>query len=621
VLLHALEENDVELWDAYDKDGNKTGQTLVRGERQPDGLYHLVSGILVQHVDGSYLLMRRAYDKKGWPGLFEASAGGAVQQGEEPLEAAKRELAEETGITRGEFSLMYTKTDRTCHYFGYLCVTDWPKDGVVLQERETVEYRWVSGEEMLAMMARRPFEVVIQRGVQAYLEGAATPFRMERSMLNDARDAMQAASVIPSPHRPARKLAPEGNWMNDPNGLIFFRGQYHAFWQSYPYEPRWHHMHWGHAVSSDLVHWDYLPVALAPDQPYEDDYSGGCFSGSAIEKDGKLWLMYTAMKNGHGSQCMAFSEDGVHFEKYAGNPVIPAAPEGHAEDFRDPKVFEEGGMYYAVVGSSENGDGCAVLYRSENLTEWAYLGVIARSEGKFGRFWECPDLFRLGDHWVLGFSPIGMEGRKTCWMAGKMDFERGVFTRVTDGTFDHGWAFYAPQTFSGTPGRVIQLGWQRDWTEGAGHTENEGWQWSMTVPRAFSLDESLQLRILPAKENFVSGPQDGSVYARRVILRSGNAVLWPRGRAGEDFYVRVDLDAMQLEAGRELPGKTGWDVKTYPLQDREQEIFVLADRNAIEVFLDGERLALSVCDLSSGEGLFWEAEQANMTVEDCIGME
>ena len=329
----------MELWDAYDAEGKKTGQTLVRGEKIPKGLYHMVCGILVRHTDGSYLLMRRAYDKKGWPGVFEASAGGAVLQGEDALEAAKRELAEETGILEGEFSLLYTKTEGTCHYYGYLCVTDWPRDGIVLQEGETVEYRWVSREEMLEMMARRPFEIVDQPGVQAYLEGKQPPFRFESSMIDVATYAMHAASVIPSPHRPMRKLSPEGNWMNDPNGLIFFRGQYHAFWQSYPFSPQWHHMHWGHAVSDDLIHWSYLPVALAPDQPYEDDFDGGCFSGSAIEKDGKLWLMYTAMKNGHGSQCMAFSQDGVHFEKYAGNPVIPAAPEGHAASFRDPKVI------------------------------------------------------------------------------------------------------------------------------------------------------------------------------------------------------------------------------------------------------------------------------------------
>lgn len=136
-------------------------------------------------------------------------------------------------------------------------------------------------------------------------------------------------------------------WANDPNGLIFFGGKAHLFCQYNPYHPYWESMHWGHFVSTDLIRWEFLPVALAPDQNY--DCGGGCFSGTALEREGKLVLMYTGVAKNVQQQCLAVSEDGVTFEKAAANPVIPASllPEGcSGRDFRDPKVFERQGIFY-----------------------------------------------------------------------------------------------------------------------------------------------------------------------------------------------------------------------------------------------------------------------------------
>ncbi len=125
-------------------------------------------------------------------------------------------------------------------------------------------------------------------------------------------------------------------WINDPNGLIYYKGKYHFFFQYNPYYGFWDCMHWGHAVSEDLVHWEYLPLALAPSENYDNHPRGGCFSGSVIEHDGKLFLMFTGTaNNGDGfeqTQCIAYSEDGIHFEKYEGNPVL-TAPEGIPTDF------------------------------------------------------------------------------------------------------------------------------------------------------------------------------------------------------------------------------------------------------------------------------------------------
>ena len=140
----------MELWDAYDRNGNKLGGTLVRGEPIPDGMYHLVCCIVVRHTDGDYLLMKRAPEKEHYPNIWEIGAGGSVLQGERAEESARRELEEETGIRTGRWLKMdrYVETDTI--YEGFLCETDWPKDAIRLQAGETVDYRWLNREDFIS---------------------------------------------------------------------------------------------------------------------------------------------------------------------------------------------------------------------------------------------------------------------------------------------------------------------------------------------------------------------------------------------------------------------------------------------------------------------------------------
>ena len=164
--------------------------------------------------------------------------------------------------------------------------------------------------------------------------------------IEKAQKAVQAAKLLIKNAKMRQRFhfMAEAGWINDPNGLIFFKNQYHFFYQYNPYDSYWGAMHWGHAVSNDMVHWEYLPIALAPSEHYDNHERGGCFSGSSIEHDGKLYLVYTGAANyGDGfvqTQCLAYSEDGIHFEKYEKNPII-TAPEGYEqENFRDPKVWK-----------------------------------------------------------------------------------------------------------------------------------------------------------------------------------------------------------------------------------------------------------------------------------------
>jgi beta-fructofuranosidase len=158
-------------------------------------------------------------------------------------------------------------------------------------------------------------------------------------------------------------MAPSG-WMNDLNGLIYWQGRYHLFYQHNPFKPEWGAVHWGHASSRDMVHWRHEPIALAPSEPYDLDEKGeegGCFSGSVVDNDGVLALIYTGAVHAEGktmqTQCLAESRDGVHFEKHRANPVIACPPETGSRDLRDPKVWRHGDYWYLVAGTCKDGRG------------------------------------------------------------------------------------------------------------------------------------------------------------------------------------------------------------------------------------------------------------------------
>ena len=229
---------------------------------------------------------------------------------------------------------------------------------------------------------------------------------MTSQTLREARKYEEASEkMIKKEERPDFHLSARTGWMNDPNGFSYYNGQYHMFYQYYPYETKWGPMHWGHAVSSDLLHWEYLPAALAPDDACDRD---GCFSGSAVAlPDGRHLLMYTGVlrerqaDGGYGdiqTQCLAVG-DGVDYEKCEMNPVLDKAdlPEGSsAHDFRDPKIWQkEDGTYCCVVGSRPaDGSGQILLYTSPDGFEWKFKSILASNHNRFGKMWECPDFFR-----------------------------------------------------------------------------------------------------------------------------------------------------------------------------------------------------------------------------------
>ncbi|MEE3457610.1 MAG: glycoside hydrolase family 32 protein, partial [Lachnospiraceae bacterium] len=203
---------------------------------------------------------------------------------------------------------------------------------------------------------------------------------MASERLNNARNyELDREKAIKPEERPGFHLSTRVGWMNDPNGFSFYNGQYHLFYQYHPYDSHWGPMHWGHAVSRDLLHWTYLPCALAPDEDYDRD---GCFSGCAFTApDGRQALVYTGVARREDgmfqTQCLAFG-DGVNYEKVGENPVIPSwnLPEGaSARDFRDPKMFlEKDGVYHLAVADWYGEHSGAILhYTSRDLFHWDYV--------------------------------------------------------------------------------------------------------------------------------------------------------------------------------------------------------------------------------------------------------
>jgi len=421
-------------------------------------------------------------------------------------------------------------------------------------------------------------------------------------------------------------------WINDPNGLIYFNGEYHMFYQHNPFAPEWGPMHWGHAKSKDLVHWKYLPIALAPSEDYELDERGGCFSGSAVDDNGTLAIVYTGTVVRDGkliqSQCLATSTNGITFEKYEGNPIIPGPPEEGSSDFRDPKVWKHEDKWYAVLGSCKNGKGKALLYCSDDLRKWDYIGVLAESDGSMGTMWECPDFFPLGHKYVLIFSPMGMGEKKTVYLVGDMNYKTGKFTYDTLGEVDCGFEYYAPQSFLDGKGRRIIIAWLNAWDwmpwwKNFGPTAANNWCGAMSIPRIVELCDDGRLNFRPVKELEVLRGDHFRLENTEII--SGVRVL-PEKLEGKCLEILAEFELKSCEAqefgfslmrsvdgseetvvsynvkGRELrfdrnrSGSGSKGVRTCKLEsadDKTLKLHIFVDTSCVEIFIDEGHTSMS----------------------------
>lgn len=376
---------------------------------------------------------------------------------------------------------------------------------------------------------------------------------MTSQTLREARKYEEASEkMISREEKPAFHLAPRAGWMNDPNGFSWYNGKYHLFYQYNPYDSQWGPMHWGHAVSEDLLHWEYLPAALAPDEACDRD---GCFSGSAVTlPDGRQLLMYTGVvrerqANGGYSevqtQCLAVG-DGVDYEKYGENPVLDEKdiPEGGSRfDFRDPKMWrEEDGSYRCVVGNrAADGSGQILLFSSPDGFQWRYEKVLAANRNRFGKMWECPDFFPLDGKWVLLVSPQDMlpsgfeyhNGNGTLCLIGDYQRKTQEFTEISDQSIDYGIDFYAPQTILTPDGRRVMIGWMQNWdTCNHRRKQEEAWFGQMSLPRELSIRNG-RLYQWPVRE--LEGLRREKVSYENVVVSGTVRLEGVRGR-------RIDME-------------------------------------------------------------------------------
>ena len=435
----------------------------------------------------------------------------------------------------------------------------------------------------------------------------------------------EAMKVTDQRFRLGYHLMTKGGWMNDPNGFSWFKGYYHMFYQYYPYAAEWGPMHWGHARSKDLVHWETLPVALAPDE-HED----GCFSGSAVVYDDKLWLIYTGhhltnpddSEEFYQDQNIAWSEDGIHFTKYEGNPVL-RAPADNTKHFRDPKVWQEGDTFYMVLGSQGSDElGRALLYESSDLKHWQPVSVLdkALSLKTEGYMWECPDFFHLDGQDVLLMSPQGLEPQGDCfrnlnqtgYLLGRQD-EKNHLVREDFTEIDRGHDFYATQTMLSPDGRRIMTAWMNAW-DSPMYEKEDGWAGALTIPRELRVEKGrlyqqpvAELAAMRVRRIMVGGLVPGS----RVSLPAASEIELSFKNCG-DFSGRllkigdgeqelaISLDA---KGSRIIVERTTEDgmraAKILPFKDLDLQIFV--DRSSAEIFVNRGEITFT-------ERMYWQGK-------------
>lgn len=297
-------------------------------------------------------------------------------------------------------------------------------------------------------------------------------------------------------------LMPPVGWMNDPNGFSIYNGKINLFYQHSPYTVGWSTMYWGHATSDDFIKWEDQPVALAPDKAYDKD---GCFSGSVIVENNKMYALYTAVSSAGQQQAIAFSNDGINFEKLNRNPVIKSSllPDNAiTADFRDPKLFKVNNTYYAILGSKlKTPGGQLLLYKSNSLIEgWGYVGVILSSSITQGGLFECPDYEKIDNQDVIISSPQYVRSsiineyqneHSVTYQIGSFNLDTAKFENVNGEMsmeeFDKGFDFYAAQCLQTNDDRVVMVAWMNMWNRSTFPSAAYGWTGAMTLPRELNI--------------------------------------------------------------------------------------------------------------------------------------
>lgn len=432
--------------------------------------------------------------------------------------------------------------------------------------------------------------------------------------------------VAADPNRLRYHLMPETGWLNDPNGLVQIDGVYHIYYQYTPFEPTGELKLWGHYTTRDFIHYEGHEPALFPDQDMD---AHGVYSGSAFPENGTVHYFYTGnvkyfdkpdydyIMAGRGSNTVHItSRDGFHFSPKECLLTTADYPEDISCHVRDPKILKKDGRYYMALGArDQNSEGLVLIYRSDDLTSWSYLGRIS-AQPPFGYMWECPDLFFLDGELVLICCPQGVarEGinyanvHQCVMMRIDADFEAGRFT-VKESlpaagaprffSVDRGCDFYAPQTFLDEKGRRILISWMgipdADYTN---PTTEAGWQHALTLPRELHLEDG----------HLIQQPlEELAALRRRQYLFASATALNGCGLLADPLIWEAELTfsscrSMELQLREEVTlsfrdgvltldlgkGGSGRGSRSVALSGLE-DLRIYSDSSSLEIFVNGGR--------------------------------
>lgn len=412
-------------------------------------------------------------------------------------------------------------------------------------------------------------------------------------------------------------LMPPTGWLNDPNGLCQFQGIYHVFFQYSPDDPNGGTKYWGHYTSQDMLNWQYVGIALSPEEVFE---SHGVYSGSALVKDGKMNLYYTGnvkldgdydyiYEGRQGNTILVDSEDGVTFGRKKCLMTNADYPSHLSCHIRDPKVvtgesigIEDENCYMFLGARTREDTGEVLLYKSGNLTDWELVNIL-KDKIPFGYMWECPDAFMLDGKKFLSISPQGVQQDGINY---QNVYQSGYY-EVT-GSFDHeyqlerfkewdrGFDFYAPQTFQDENGRRILIGWigMPDEPSQTNPTVAQGWQNALTVPREIFLKEGKVMqypvaeleKLRLSRHTFVSGctSERRKMYDAEITVVSEDIKIVIS--EGIELVYDKTHEILTLSFDQEKNLGYGRNKRSVHLQSCEQ-IRILVDTSCLEIYLNG----------------------------------
>ena len=417
--------------------------------------------------------------------------------------------------------------------------------------------------------------------------------------------------LIPETYRPSYHHAPERGWMNDPNGLFFKDGVWHLYYQYNPYGSMWGNMHWAHSTSTDLVHWQQQPVALAPDA-WGTMFSGSCVvdhnNTAGFGKDAIISMYTSSRPTPFGgdvqAQCIAYSNDGGKtFTKYVGNPVIT----DEKKDFRDPHVFwnEEAGFWNMILAAGQE----MQIYSSANLKDWKYESSFGHEYGNHGGVWECPDLMKMKvagtdkDKWMLicNINPGGpFGGSATQYFIGQFDGHKFICEDEPSETkwMDYGKDHYATVTFDNAPdGRRCAIAWMSNW-QYANQVPTMQFRSANSIVRDLGLFEykgETYCSVLPAKEMTAArGAKVGAPTeaCELVVDIKGDAQITLRNAKGEKVVMTYDDAEETFDMDRRHSGNISFSdafpvVTSSPTYGKVRQLRIFVDRCSVEAF-DGD---------------------------------